>query len=55
MLEIDAGLFAEHIKEYLIMEGIDSAGITNYDIGMTATRILKDLADGNRAQGLDDT
>ena len=55
MLEIDAGLFAEHVREYLTLEGIDSAGITNYDIGMTATRILKDLAEGNRAQGLDET
>ena len=55
MLDMDAGLFAEHIKECLIMEGIASAGITNYDIGMTATRILKDLAEGNRAQGLDET
>ena len=53
--EIDAGLFAEHIKDCLIMEGIDTAGMTNYDIGMTATRILKDLADGKLAQGQDDT
>ena len=50
--EIDAGRFAEHVKDCLTKEGIDSAGMTNYDIGMTATRILKDLADGKRAQGL---
>ena len=53
--EIDAGRFAEHIKDCIIMEGIDTAGITNYDIGMTATRILKNLADGKQAQGQDDT
>ena len=55
MLESDAGLFAEHVREYLTLEGIDSAGITNHDIGRTATRILKVLAEGNRAQGLGDT
>ena len=55
IFEIDAGRFAEHIKDCLIMEGIDAAGMTNYDIGMTATRILKDLADGKGAQGQDDT
>ena len=53
--ELDAELFAGHIKDCIIRAGIDTAGITNYDIGLTATKILKNLADGMQAQGQDDT
>ena len=52
--EVDAGRFAEQVKNCLTMEGIDSAGMTNYDIGMTATRILKDLAEGLAKQAVGD-
>ena len=53
--EIDAELFAEHIRDCIITAGVDTTGISNYDIGTKATRILKSLVDGKPTQGQMDT
>ena len=44
-MEIDAELFAGHMRDYLAMAGVDTTGISSYDLGVSSVRILKEIAD----------
>ena len=54
-MEIYAELLAGRMRDYITTAGVDTTGISNYDIGTTSTRILKRLADGIPRQVRTDT
>ncbi len=44
-MEIDAELFAGHMRNLLTNSGVDTREMSNDFIGTTSTRVLKSLAD----------